>query len=127
MHTQRTFVDGYCSTLQGLLDWFEVDLGFTECTLNELFIINHTPVTPIECTLNALSILNHTPANYLLDTLHFRGNSRLERVGFALVKILKVSSLQNVINQITDDITLEKLSLGALEALPSSNFSKVSF
>jgi len=24
------FVGGYCSTLQGLLDWFEVDLGFTE-------------------------------------------------------------------------------------------------
>jgi len=23
-------VDGYCSTVQGLLDWFEVDLGFTE-------------------------------------------------------------------------------------------------
>jgi len=26
----HTFLDGYCSTLQGLLDWFEVDLGFTE-------------------------------------------------------------------------------------------------
>jgi len=25
-----TFRDGYCSTVQGLLDWFEVDLGFTE-------------------------------------------------------------------------------------------------
>jgi len=25
-----TFLDGYCSTVQGLLDWFEVDLGFTE-------------------------------------------------------------------------------------------------
>jgi len=24
-----TFFDGYCSTVQGLLDWFEVDLGFT--------------------------------------------------------------------------------------------------
>ena len=24
------FRDGYCSTVQGLLDWFEVDLGFTE-------------------------------------------------------------------------------------------------
>jgi len=27
----RTFLDGYCSTVQGLLDWFEVDLGFTMC------------------------------------------------------------------------------------------------
>jgi len=26
-HTLR---DAYCSTVQGLLDWFEVDLGFTE-------------------------------------------------------------------------------------------------
>jgi len=26
----RSFLDGYCSTVQGLLDWFEVDLGFTE-------------------------------------------------------------------------------------------------
>jgi len=25
-----TFLDGYCNTVQGLLDWFEVDLGFTE-------------------------------------------------------------------------------------------------
>ena len=25
-----TFLDGYCSTVQGLLDWFEVDLRFTE-------------------------------------------------------------------------------------------------
>ena len=24
-----TFFDGYCSTVQGLLDWFEVNLGFT--------------------------------------------------------------------------------------------------
>ena len=23
----HSFVDGYCSTVQGLLDWFEVDLG----------------------------------------------------------------------------------------------------
>ena len=24
------FLDGYCSTVQGLLDWFEGDVGFTE-------------------------------------------------------------------------------------------------
>ena len=28
--SSRGFLDGYCSTVQGLLDWFEVDLGFTE-------------------------------------------------------------------------------------------------
>ena len=26
----RIFLDGYCSTAQGLLDWFEIDLGFTK-------------------------------------------------------------------------------------------------
>ena len=26
-------LDGYCSTVQGLLDWFEVDLGFPELFL----------------------------------------------------------------------------------------------
>jgi len=28
-HTPYILFDGYCSTVQGLLDWFEVDLGFT--------------------------------------------------------------------------------------------------
>ena len=30
-----TFFDGYCSTVQGLLDWFEVDLGFTELSFSK--------------------------------------------------------------------------------------------
>ena len=28
--TTHTFLDGYFSTVQDLLDWFEVNLGFTE-------------------------------------------------------------------------------------------------
>ena len=28
--TRSISLNGYCSTVQGLLDWFEVDLGFTE-------------------------------------------------------------------------------------------------
>jgi len=31
-----SFLDGYCSTLQGLLDWFEVDLGFTELSFIQI-------------------------------------------------------------------------------------------
>jgi len=31
-----TFLDGYCSTVQGLLDWFEVDIGFPELVLFRL-------------------------------------------------------------------------------------------
>ena len=30
------FNDGYCSTVQGLLDWFEVDLGFTELSFIQI-------------------------------------------------------------------------------------------
>jgi len=30
VYTVVAVLDGYCSTVQGLLDWFEVDLGFTE-------------------------------------------------------------------------------------------------
>jgi len=30
------FLDGYCSTVQGLLDWFEVDLGFSELSFIQL-------------------------------------------------------------------------------------------
>ena len=33
------FVDGYCSTVQGLFDWFEVDLGFPELVLFRLICI----------------------------------------------------------------------------------------
>jgi len=31
-----TFPDGHCSTVQGLLDWFEVDLGFTELSFIQI-------------------------------------------------------------------------------------------
>ena len=30
VYLQHAVLDGYCSTVQGLLDWFEVDLRFTE-------------------------------------------------------------------------------------------------
>ena len=32
----QTFFDGYCSTVQGLLNWFEVDLGFTELSFIQI-------------------------------------------------------------------------------------------
>jgi len=31
-----SFFDGCCSTVQGLLDWFEVDLGFTELSFIQI-------------------------------------------------------------------------------------------
>ena len=30
------FFDGYCSTVQGLLDWFEVDLGLTKLSFIQI-------------------------------------------------------------------------------------------
>jgi hypothetical protein len=33
MGTVHSVLDGYCSTVQGSLDWFEVDLGFPELFL----------------------------------------------------------------------------------------------
>jgi len=38
------FLDGYCSTVQGLLEWFEVDLGFTKL----LFIQTHLCVLCVD-------------------------------------------------------------------------------
>jgi len=34
--TSTSFFDGYCSTVQGLLDWFEVDSGFTELSFIQI-------------------------------------------------------------------------------------------
>jgi len=31
-----SFLDGYYSTVQGLLDWFEVDLGFTKLSFIQI-------------------------------------------------------------------------------------------
>jgi len=33
------FLEGYCSTVQGLLDWFEVDLGFPELVMFRLICV----------------------------------------------------------------------------------------
>ena len=32
-------LDVYCSTVQGLLDWFEVDLGFTELSFIQIDLV----------------------------------------------------------------------------------------
>jgi len=64
-----TFVDGYCSTVQGLLDWFEVDLGFTElsnsyCTLTGIkeLVYTHTVchVYTTTCVYKRVSVHTHS-------------------------------------------------------------------
>ena len=52
----HTFLDGYCSTVQGLLDWFEVDLGFTEL----LFIQIHLCVMCVFVLAAHCNTLQHT-------------------------------------------------------------------
>ena len=37
-HRDCTFFDGYCSTVQGLLDWFEVDLRFTDLSFIQIYL-----------------------------------------------------------------------------------------
>ena len=54
------FLDGYCSTVQGLLDWFEVDLGFTELKFIQIYL----------CVLCVFVLLRFTLLLSLLDTLH---------------------------------------------------------
>jgi len=50
-----TFLDGYCSTVQGLLDWFEVDLGFTELLFIQIglcvmcVLVLYSPVSLSSC------------------------------------------------------------------------------
>ena len=49
-------LDGYCSTVQGLLDWFEVDLGFTE----HLFIQIDLCATSSLCNSHLISSLSYS-------------------------------------------------------------------
>jgi len=59
------FLDGYCSTVQGLLDWFEVDLGFTELLLIQIDLrvmcvfVLYSPVSLSSCPF--LDILHCLP------------------------------------------------------------------
>jgi len=56
------FIDGYCSTVQGLLDWFEVDLGFTELLFIQIDLcvfVLYSPVSLSSCPF--LDILHCLP------------------------------------------------------------------
>jgi len=61
--TSYVFLDGYCSTVQGLLDWFEVGLGFTKL----LFIQTDLCVMCVFVLYAPLS-LSYSP---FLDILHY--------------------------------------------------------
>ena len=60
----QTFLDGYCSTAQGLLDWFEVDWGFTEL----LFI-------HLTYSFETRLIQTHSYELWLIGTHHWIGSS----------------------------------------------------
>ena len=62
----QTFLDGYCCTVQGLLDWFEVDLGFTELLFIQIDLcvmcvfVLYSPVSLFSCPcLDILHCLPH--------------------------------------------------------------------
>jgi len=54
-HHAVAFLDGYHSTVQGLLDWFEVDLGFTELLFIQIGLcvmcvfVPYSPVSLSSC------------------------------------------------------------------------------
>jgi len=56
MPRMNAYLDGYCSTLQGLLDWFEVDLGFTELLFIQIDLC-------VMCVLLALVVRSYSSWN----------------------------------------------------------------
>jgi len=72
MCVMHIFLDGYCSTVQGLLDWVEVDLGFTELLFIQIDLcvmcvfVLYSPVCVmhirfVSCSLSLISFLaKHT-------------------------------------------------------------------
>ena len=62
-------LDGYCSTVQGLLDWFEVDLGSTEllfiqinlCVLCVFVLL--TPFVMVFCTVQMTCTSSPLPSH----------------------------------------------------------------
>jgi len=55
------FLDGYCSTVQGLLDWFEVDLGFTELLFIQISLCVVCVFTATSLRLSVLKFLKRQP------------------------------------------------------------------
>ena len=53
-----TFLDGYCSTVQGLLDWFEVDLGFTELLFIQIDLCVMCVTLTLLCTVHMMYIVH---------------------------------------------------------------------
>jgi len=59
----RPFLDGYCSTVQGLLDWIEIDLGFTELLFIQIDLC-------VLCVFLFFTPQSHSPLLLSLDILH---------------------------------------------------------
>ena len=83
-------LDGYCSTVQGLLDWFEVDLGFTELSFIQIdpprHIIRMSHSSFIcDMTRSCVTCLIHVrPASFRLTRLikHSRASRKPESPKF---------------------------------------------
>jgi len=64
-----TFLDGYCSTVQGLLDWFEVDLGFTELLFIQIDLC--VPLwLRVQCHLTGFARLSWGRSNLFVHLPH---------------------------------------------------------
>ena len=82
--SDTTFFDEYCSTVQGLLDWFEVDLGFTKlrlfrwilCTVCYLvsFALHSLSSCPFWTSLNCLPRAAGVPLESDLNLVSHMGH-----------------------------------------------------
>jgi len=54
------FFDGYCSTVQGLLDWFEVDFGFTELSYIQIDCVFCVFLFSTPASHSLLELLGHS-------------------------------------------------------------------
>jgi len=64
-------LDGYCSTVQGLIDWFEVDLGFPELFVFRLICVLSVFLSPTLSSRSPLVAVVVAEVSRLLVHLRF--------------------------------------------------------
>jgi len=94
---QRNFLDGHCSTVQGLLDWFEVDLGFTELSFIQIDLcvlcdfVSYSRVSLSSCPFLDILSMNLSAMHCSIDQVYFE-NNQVYRVAL-ISRLLKIIGL----------------------------------
>ena len=78
------FFDGYCSTVQGLLDWFEADLGFTELLFIQIGLcvlcvfVLYSPVSLSSCPFLEVIVTLSTPSVNIVSPTRTHATDKIE-------------------------------------------------